>query len=84
MLSDTKRLEAIFSGICALAEKITGERMTIYVETGDGQTIGLTGTNVSWVALDCFYRPEEPRSKLATPAGLHGAIEQEPAGFVRQ
>ena len=81
MLTDTKRLETIFSG---LAEKLTGERMTVSVEIGPGHVLGLTGANVSWAPSGCYGQYGEPRSKLAVPAGLRGAIEREPAGFVRQ
>jgi hypothetical protein len=44
MLTDTKRLETIFSG---LAEKLTGERMTVYVEIGPGHVLGLTGPTLA-------------------------------------
>jgi hypothetical protein len=78
-VADTKLLQAIFTAVCALAEKLTGEHITAHVDLGDGQIVGLTGGQVSWAPSDFYGPPAEPHSKLATPLASRGAIEREPS-----
>ena len=51
MVSDRDCLIAITNAILALAERITGERMTIYLRTEDGRDVQITGANASWSAI---------------------------------
>jgi hypothetical protein len=76
-MSDIQLLKAIFTGVCALAERLTGERMTVFVDIGEGQTIALIGDQVRWEeASNCFGPLAEPNSMLERPLASHDAIER--------
>jgi len=78
-MGESKLLEAVFTAVCALAKKLTGERMTIFVENTDGQRVAIIGDSVRWaVPLDCCDPRPEPRSMLGMPLTSHGATERAP------
>jgi len=84
MPTDTTLLQAILTAVCALAEKLTGERVSVFVDIGDGQIIALTGGQVKWEASNCFGRIAEPNSMLERPLASHDAIERVPTVSVQQ
>lgn len=48
MVSDRHALIAVMNAILGLAERLTGERMTVPIDIGNGETIFVSGANVDW------------------------------------
>ncbi|WP_431861363.1 hypothetical protein [Azospirillum sp.] len=43
---------AIFSAVCGLAERLTGQRMEVTVQREDGRVLRLCGDGVTWLPAD--------------------------------
>ena len=54
-MTDREAINATFKAICALAEKLTGERLGLQMRLEDGRIVWLTSDNlepVTWVAVE--------------------------------
>jgi hypothetical protein len=52
MVTERDALVALLNAVTGLAEKLTGERMTIHLKTEAGETIDISGASVSWTPVD--------------------------------
>jgi hypothetical protein len=48
MMTDRDCVVATLGAVIALAERITGERLTVHVKTESGEEVSISGADVSW------------------------------------
>ena len=47
-MTDSELLRATFAAVLAIGEKLTGQRMTVRIETEQGELLVHGGSNVTW------------------------------------